>query len=75
MGEGEKDAGAMRVTPDMIFDCPFCVLCTVIVGDTEDGRTIVVHSLPMCEVFLAEDPLAFLERVRKRLHETNVNLS
>lgn len=72
MGE---DDDQVRVRADVTFTCPFCVLCTVIVGEAEGGDTFLLHTDPACEVFLSEEPASYLRRARRRFMETDLRLS
>ncbi len=65
----------LSITPDFTFACPFCKECTVVVGETNDGRGVILHTEPVCEVFTVSEPSDFMRRARKRFKEVDPLLS
>jgi hypothetical protein len=50
---------------DIKFKCPFCQRDVVV---PNEGRSGILHEMPMCEEFMKdEDPLEFVERCRKKM--------
>lgn len=61
-----KDPLGNTYTAEDVGKCPFCG-GTVSVVDEKNGIAAVMHSMPFCEKFEAEEPEMFLRNMRMKV--------
>jgi hypothetical protein len=59
------------VRDSVSFSCPFCTCATVTAGIDDDDCGVVLHTIPYCKEYRANEPEVFLRNARREMRKND----